>query len=477
LPALVIGAGITGLTVAYELWRRGVTPVVIERAERAGGLVHTEHADGFTIEAGADSLLAQKPAALELCEQLGLGAQLQEVRPPRRAFVLKGRTLHPLPHPSVLGLPLTWNGLLHYDLLSPAARARLALEPLIRTRSTAPDESVGAFFRRRFGGETVDLIAQPLLGGIHAGDIEQLSMQALFPRLFDAERTDGSVLTGLKRSQAIASAAPAAAGQPPTPTRAAGFVSLKTGMGALIDALLKALPPGAVRYGQTATRLTWDDGRWTVTTPIGSLTAPLVIIAAPASAAATLLQEIDPDAAHLCRQVPYVSTAAIALAWPKRTVAHALSGTGFVVARRHSDVRITACTWVSSKWEGRAPAETVLLRAFIGGAHDPDAINLSDEELVAVAQADLAPLLGITGDPLLTRVYRWPDAGAQHIVGHEDRIRRLQQRLAGHHELLVAGSGFHAVGIPDCVRDARAAAESAAAFAAEKTDGGRGTLR
>ena len=144
--------------------------------------------------------------------------------------------------------------------------------------------------------------------------------------------------------------------------------------------------------------------------------------------------------------------------------AHPLAGTGFVVARRHSDVRITACTWVSSKWEGRAPDETVLLRAFIGGAHDSDVVSMPDDALVAIVRGDLERVLGITGPPILARVYRWPDAGAQHTVGHLARVDEIERRLAAHGGLLVAGSGFRAVGIPDCVADARSVAAQAAAL-------------
>src|SRR3954470_14541319 len=193
---LIVGAGISGLTAAYELTRRGVSVRVRDAAPRGGGLICTEHINGFTIEAGPDSVLNAKPAALELMRQLGLEEQIISVRAGARAFVLKGLTLYPLPQPSFLGIPLTRDALVRYELLSPDARARMALEPTIAARASDEDESVGAFFRRRFGADAVDLIAQPLLGGIHAGDIEQLSMRSLFPRLLEAERALGSVMPG-----------------------------------------------------------------------------------------------------------------------------------------------------------------------------------------------------------------------------------------------------------------------------------------
>jgi oxygen-dependent protoporphyrinogen oxidase len=194
-----------------------------------------------------------------------------------------------------------------------------------------------------------------------------------------------------------------------------------------------------------------------------SVTARAVVIAAPAFVAADLLAPIDADAAGLCREVPYVSTASVALAWPRTAIPHPLRGTGFVVARRHSDVRITACTWVSSKWEHRAPDDTVLLRVFLGGAHDPDIVDLDDEAMVAIARRDLHRTLGIAAEPALARVFRWRRAGAQHTVGQLARVDAIERALARHPGLFVAGSGFRSVGIPDCVADARRAATRAAA--------------
>jgi oxygen-dependent protoporphyrinogen oxidase len=447
---VIVGAGITGLTAAYEVARRGLRPLVLEASSRAGGLILTEHVNGLTIEAGPDSLLTTKPAALDLVRELGLDAEIQSVRLPGGAFVLSGRTLHPLPRPSVLGIPKTWGALARYSLLSPIARARLALEPLIPARRDRRDESIGSFFRRRFGPDSVDLIAQPLLGGIHAGDIESLSMQSLFPRLLETERTTGSILR-----------APAGATAGVSP-----FASLRGGMATLVHAIERRLPDQAIRYNAQVDRLERTRSGWRA----GTDEARAVILTAPAHVAAALLAPLDVEAARLCGQVPYVSTASVALAWPREAIAHPLTGTGFVVARRHSDVRITACTWVSSKWEGRAPEGTALLRAFVGGAHDPDVVSMSDEALIALVRADLSRILGISAPPSLARAYRWRNAGAQHTVGHLARVDALEKRLVDHAGLFVAGSGFRSVGIPDCVADARRVAGEAAEFLARRPD-------
>ena len=342
---------------------------MLEKSDRSGGLLYTERVQECLIEAGADSMLAQKPAAVQLCEELGLASEFQGIRRPG-AFVLRNGRLYPLPRPSILGLPTTWRGLAGYRLLSPAARIRLAGEPLVPAKRGPGDESVASFFRRRFGSSSVDLIAQPLLGGIHAGDIEQLSMRALFPRLLEAERTGGSVLRAVRGDR------PASGGRPVRrPVRRAAKWNGQPcrGSGA------QASDRGDQLDRRAVDRVTHDARGWHVTSGPETFDARAIIFAAPASALASLFAPLDADVARICGDVAYVSTASIALAWPATAIARLLSGTGFVVARRESDVRITACTWVSSKWDGRAPEGTALLRAFVGGAHDPGAVDLDDD--------------------------------------------------------------------------------------------------
>lgn len=448
----IVGGGITGLAAAYELAVRGVPFELFEASPRLGGLILTEHAEGFTIEAGPDSILAQKPAAVDLCEALGLGPRLIASTPPRTAFVLKNGRLHPLPSPSVLGIPTTWRGVAGYDLLPLVARGRLALEPTVRRRTHGrqedkEDESVASFFRRRFGTATVGLVAEPLLGGIHAGDVESLSMASLFPRFVEAETRTGSVLRAFRHA-------------PPVPADGL-FRSLASGMGELVTAIETRLPRESVHRSTPVDAIAKDHGGWTVTAGGITRTARAIVVACPARAAAELLRPIDRDVSNRCAEVRYVSSASIALAFPRTAVRHPLNGSGFVVARRANALRVTACTWVSSKWAGRAPADTVLLRAFAGSAHDPGAVDLSDEELVEVATRELSSVLGLSGPPLLSRVYRWRNAGAQHNVGQRARMADIERRLATHHGIFVAGSGFRSVGIPDCVADGRAAAAAA----------------
>lgn len=446
----IVGGGISGLAAAYELALRRLPFVLFEGSPRLGGLVHTDRVGGFTIEAGADSMLAQKRAGIDLCHELGLGPRLQTMNEPRTASVLSGGVLHPLPSPAMLGIPATWRGLARYGLLPRAARLRVAMEPLVPPRAP-DDESVAAFFRRRFGPGVLSRLVQPLVGGIHAGDIDTLSIRSALPRLADTERAGHRLLPWIRRTARAGEAGGA-------------FRSLASGMSELVEAIVRRLPEDAVHRNAPVTALRVEGGRWTVTSGGAEHVCRAVILACPAYAAAELLRGVDGDAAALCAGVRYVSTASVALAYPRAAVAYPLAGSGFVVARTETDLRITACTFVSSKWEGRAPAGSVLLRAYVGGAHDPAAVDLDDAALTGIVQRDLSAILSISGAPLLARVYRWRRTGAQHEVGHLARLQRLEGCLQRTPGLFVTGSGFRSIGVPDCLADGRAVAATAGRF-------------
>lgn len=446
----IIGGGISGLAAAYELSQRGVAFQLFEASNRAGGLIHTDHYEQFVIDAGPDSMLATKPAGRMLCEAVGLGPRLVQMMEPRTAFVLDRNRLYPLPSPSLLGIPLTRGAAIRFGLLPFRSRLRVLLEPYVRPRAGG-DESVAAFFRRRFGAATVERVAQPLLGGIHAGDVEQLSVQSLFPALRDAELRGGLLRNFVQREHV--------SGSP--------FNSLAAGMGSLPTAVLRALPAGSIRLGTELHTLAPTSDGWRLDTTTGTCYAAGVVLATPVPVTAKLLAPLDADAARLCAGVPHASTASIALAWHRDEIAHPLDGSGFVVARDQS--RITASTWISSKWLGRAPQEYTLLRAFAGGVRDPQAIDLSDDELVAVATRDLGRVLGIHAAPRFARVYRWRDASPQLTVRHGERAKEIDRRLERHPGLFAAARGVRVVGIPDCIADARRVAASAAEYAMRST--------
>jgi oxygen-dependent protoporphyrinogen oxidase len=437
---LVIGGGISGLAAAYELQRRGASVRVIESSDRAGGVIDTERRDGWVIDGGPDSILVQKPAAVALCRELGIADRLIHTLPPRTAYVLRDGRLHPIAEGSFLGFPISLRALATTSLFSVGGRLRMAGEVVIPRRDSDEDESVASFVRRRFGDEAVDYIADPLLAGIHAGDADRLSMRALFPRLVDAERQHGSVVRAFRALRT-------------TPSPQGAFVSFPGGVRELVDAVAAALTPGTLQTGVRALDVRRQQG-YIVETTAGPVSAAALVMAVPAHAAGALLRSLDTTLAGLCERVPYASTATVAFGYRRNQIAHPMRGTGFVVPRVEHQA-LLAGTWVTSKWPGRAPQDHVLIRGFLGGGRDPHRLERSDDELIAIARRELAALLGITGDPLFARLSRWTRQSPQYEVGHHQRLAQIESRLAAHPGVFVTGSGFRAIGIPDCVADGR----------------------
>jgi oxygen-dependent protoporphyrinogen oxidase len=447
---IVIGAGISGLAAAWELKARGVQPLILERSGRPGGVILTERVEGFVVDGGPDSLLVQKPAAVDLCRELGLGDRLFPTLTPRTAFVLKGGRLVPLPEASFLGLPTRVQPFMKSGLFSLGGKLRMATE-LLRARGADADESIASFIGRRFGREAVDYLAEPLLAGIHAGDVHQLSVRALFPRLVALEQAHGSVLRGLSAVSAHAGSTQGA------------FVSLPNGIAELPETLARVLGPDTFRYN-TAVRQISGRGPYKLTLDTDeAIYARSVIVTAPAWSAAQMLASLDTMLAMRCADIPYASTATVAFGLPRTQIDHPLSGTGFVVPRRERKL-LMAGTWVSSKWPHRAPAGHALLRAFIGGATDLISLQRNDGDLARLAFHEMAELLRITGDAALVRVFRWTRATPQYTVGHAARVSVIENRLARFPGMFVTGSGYRGTGIPDCIADARATAAQAAAI-------------
>ena len=448
----VVGGGIAGLAAAYELRIRGLDVRLLEASPRLGGVIHTERIDGWVIDAGPDALLVQKPTAVGLCRELRLGDRLMSTRFPRTAYVLRDGRLRPLVEGSFLGFPVGVGALARSSLFTWPGKLRMACEVVV-PRAHGGDESIASFVRRRFGEEALDYLGEPLLAGIHAGDAERLSMRALFPLLVDAERRAGSVLRS-RRALHV------------KPSQRGAFVSLPGGLGELVDALSLALPPDTVRLSARVTELR-RAGVFIIESPGATLQARAVILSIPAYVAAGLLSGFDTTLAGLCDAVPYASTATVAFGYRREQIRHPLEGSGFVVPRIERNP-LLAATWVTSKWSGRAPDGHALVRGFLGGGRDPHRLERSDEELIEIAQDALAKTLNIEGDPVVTRLYRFPRQSPQYEVGHLQRVASIEQQLASVPGLFLAGSGFRAIGIPDCIADGRETAARAAAFVVAK---------
>jgi oxygen-dependent protoporphyrinogen oxidase len=446
----VVGGGITGLAAAWTLTGRGVPFLLLEASERWGGVIRTELQDGFVLDAGPDAILAQKPEGLALCRELGLSERLVPTSAEKRGvFVLRAGRLHPLPQGMFLAVPTRILPLLRSGLFSWPGKLRMGLELLIPRRKEDGDESIAAFLRRRLGDEVVSRLGEPLLAGIHSGDPERLSIQATFPRFVELERRHGSLIRGLLRL-------PRSAGPPPP-----AFYSLACGLGELVGALVARLPAASLAPGQAVTSLARAQDGFVLGLGEGRrVAARSVVLAVPARSAAALLEPELPDASAILAGIPFVSTATVLLGYRREDVDHPLDGHGLVVPRGEG-LRCAAVTFASTKFPGRAPEGAVLLRAFLGGARDPEVLALGDAALLRVVQEELRTLLGARGEPCLSRVYRWPQATPQMEVGHAQRIADLERRLAALPGLLLAGAGLRGTGIPDSVADGRRAAEAA----------------
>lgn len=453
LDVVVVGGGIAGLSATYELRRRGLDVWLLEAADRLGGVIRTDRFDGWVVDGGPDALLTQKRAAIALCGELGLTDRLVSTLPPRTAYVLREGRLHPLPEGSFLGFPVRARALAASSLFSLGGKLRMALEAVIPRSDADDDESIASFVRRRFGQEAVDYLAEPLLAGIHAGDVERLSIRALFPRLVDAEQQSGSIIRAFRPLRMR----PAAQG---------AFVSLPGGIGELVETLVNTIPATTIATGVRVTGLR-HAGTFMLDTPRGPVASRAVILAVPAYAAGGILRGIHTGLAALCEEIPYASTATVAFGFHRDQISYPMRGSGFVVPRVER-TPLLAATWVTSKWPHRAPDGHVLVRAFLGGGRDPHRLDEQDEELIDAARSALSDVMSISGPPLFSRLYRWTRQSPQYEVGHQNRVAVIEEHLARFPGLFVTGSGFRAIGIPDCIADGRATAERAARFVAAR---------
>lgn len=452
MTVVVVGGGITGLTAAYALGRAGIPTLLVEATNRLGGKVRTERVDGFLVESGPDSFISYRPAALELCRELGLGDAIIAPTDPRVVNVrTRGRFVR-LPDGMGLVLPTRLRPFVTTRLFSPFEKVRMGLDLVLPRGGHDGDVAVGAFLRRRLGGALVERLAGPLLGGVYGTPIDEMSLDAVVPQLREAERDHRSLL--------LASLAQGRARKQGGEGGGSPFVSLAGGMGQLTDALgeaLEALPSVTVRTSTQVAGLERQGPGFALRLAGGErLHADAVVLTSPAPIAAGLLDSVAPDAAQCLRTIPHGSSGVVSLGYRAAQFPEPLVGHGFLVADGEP-LSIRACTWSSGKWAGRAPEGMVLVRAFIestGGR----LLAGPDTEIAAAARRDIEATMGARGDPVLTCVARSIDQMAHYTVGHLDRVAAAFESLAGVPNLVLAGASYRGVGLPDCIAQGRAAA-------------------
>lgn len=459
---VIVGGGISGLTAAYatvqeaKRTRLPLECVVLEKDERWGGKILTRKHQGLLIEGGPDSFLTSKPWARDLCQSLGLGDQLMPTNPRNnQTFSFCRGGLRELPQGLLAFRPQRVSSLVTSGLLSWPGLLRMGAERFWPSPRPLPaDETLAVFFRRRFGAEAFDHLIEPLVAGIYAGDADELSIDATFPRFRELERKYGSVIKGMR------SAIPP---QPPKSPQSSTsppslFMTLREGLGGLIDVLTERLRDEGVRLrsgavcqsvekmpqGSTGYRIVESGGKeWL---------ADGVILATPAFQTAKILEGYAPEISTELTQIPYASTATISLAYPTAQVHTQVKGFGFVVPRKESKP-LLAATWSSLKWANRSSSDDMLIRCYVGGRGREAFLEQYDQELVDGVCRELRNMIGLNASPRYWEIHRWEKGMPQYVIGHQERMANVRMALESYPGLFVIGAGMYGIGIPDCIRE------------------------
>ena len=440
----IIGGGIAGLATAFYLEKkarkqgREIQYALLESSDRWGGKIATESVDGFLIEGGPDLLLTQKPAGVQLCKDLGLADRLIPTNNDRqRTFLVRNGELVAFPEDFSL-VPSKFWPLVTSPLYSFCGKVRMGLEVFIPRSRDEGDESLASFIGRRLGKEAVK-IGGAMLAGIHSADAERLSMQSAFPMYVAMEQRYGSLIKGVRAMKKTRAKSPAM------------FQTLIGGLGEMVDTLVARLD-GDLRRGVAVGSVRKADGGFEVVAGDEVIETDAVVMATPAYVSADLVADFAPDLSLMLRGIRYVSTATVSLAYRKKDVEgqHDFEGFGFL-SPKHEGRRITACTWVSTKLNFRAPDDGVLVRTFVGGTGREDLVDLDDEALVAQSREELEDLMGVTADPVFARIFRWKRGRPQFDVGHLDRVAEMEHLAGQVGGLYLTGSAYRGSAIPDCI--------------------------
>lgn len=457
---VIVGGGMTGLSAAYHLQKQvkskqlPIEITLVEGSNRLGGHVQTIKRDGFTIEKGPDSLLARKPIAMELAKELGILDQTRR-NSTGQSFMLIQNRLHQMPKGAFMGVPKEIRPLMHSQSFTTTGKIRALMDIILPKRKSSEDESLGQFMRRRFGNQVVDNQIDPLLSGIHSGDIDQMSLQAIYPVFEKMEKDYGSVMKGLSKTMAKPAKKKRDANTPQ-----GQFISFTDGLQTFVNALEAHLETVEVIRRNKVKHMEKKEGGYHLLLDSGKvLEAELVLVAVPHTQVPAMLSKHEPLKALY--NIPATSTANVVLAFDAKQIKRDLDGTGFLVTR-NSNYRITACTWTHRKWEGTAPEGKALLRCYLGKPDDQEVVNESDEALVDIVLKDLSKVMKIKGKPLFYEITRFIKARPQYHVGHLDLVGGVRNYVHEHlPNLELIGSSYDGTGLPDCMEHGKKAAERA----------------
>jgi protoporphyrinogen/coproporphyrinogen III oxidase len=447
---VVIGGGITGMTAAYFLQKEikekslPLEVKLIESSNRLGGVIQTIRKDGFIIEKGPDSIVVTKKSGLKLIEEIGLKEQVIYNIAGKSYIYARGK-LHTMPEGSYMGIPTKVTPFAVSSLFSPLGKMRAAGDFILPKGKPQIDQSLGLFFRRRLGDEVVENLIEPLLSGIYSGDIDDLSLMALFPNFYEMEQKHRSLVLGLKHTVPKRKKPVKKQG-----SRKGMFISLKNGLETLIEELEKQIDKETIQIETSVVKIVKGPSGYELTLADGKIEkADIVVITTGHHLAQQMLK--DYSFMDIFKTMPANSLATVSMAFPKSKIQDDIEGSGFIVSR-NSDFRITACTWTHKKWPGTTPDGKVLLRTYVGRTDDQEAVNLSDEEIIKVALNDLNKTMNITEKPEFTIVSRYKNMMPQYNVGHLQMMEGVKQSLASELPgVFLAGGSFEGLGIPGCI--------------------------
>jgi len=476
----IIGGGIAGLAAAYELEKARAAGAAIEYAlfeerPRLGGSLASETVEGAVLERGPDSFLTEKPAAAELCRELGLGGELIPSNDAaRKTYIVVRNRLVALPDGLMFLIPTRLVPTAFTGLFGLATKVRMALELMHPPRPSGHDESVAALVERHFGREAVDRLADPLLSGIYGGDATQLSAQTVLPRLVEMETKYGSLTRGMlaahrKMRKNQGARGPGNEGAKKQDSGAAAraiFTALRGGMGQLVEALVARLDPARLRTATAVRAIEKTTNGWRIHAGAASREFDGLIMAAQAWAAGALLAPVDWALAGELGGIPYSSSITVNLMFDEAKIGPLPEGFGFLVPAVEGRAML-ACTFAHRKFLGRTPPGRVVFRAFLGGMRGEALLGETDEALVATVRREMSEILGAKTinpavEPEHVQVSRWRRAMAQYAVGHRERMERITARVAMLPGLRLAGNAYDGIGVPDCIRLGRKAARELA---------------
>ncbi len=448
----IVGGGISGLSTAYYLSKAGISSTVIEARPRLGGVIQTEQICNCIVEGGPDSFISVKPWAMDLIRELGLESEVIGSNDHERVtYIRRHGRLVPLPDGVQMLVPTKIMPMVTTTLVGWPTKVRMGLE-YFRRKNAAPkgDRSVADFVADHYGREAVDYLAEPLLAGIYGGDPAELSVASVLPRFVELEKWYGSLTRGMLAER------PKTKGP-----RAPLFRTLRGGLESLVHAVWRATAGATVVHGSVNAMERVREG-FRLQVAGDWLSADQVVLACEAHQAARLMPTVDARASQLLGAIGYSSSVTVALGFERSDVRDQIRGFGFLVPKRERK-RLLACTWVGNKFPHRVPETMAVLRCFAGG----DAtLAETDDAILSLIREEVREIAGVKAEPLFSRVFRWPRSMAQYTVGHAERVTELESRMAALPGLHLAGNAYHGIGVPDCVRMGKQAAERIAGVTA-----------